>query len=411
MPLSVTLGRLRAYDRTMIVTLVAAALAVAQPAPAQTGPVEVPFQVGDDAIIVDAFVNNKKVALMFDTGFSGAVVLNNAINVGPVTGSQGLQDFVGTMTAQTADLRSLRLGNVALNPGDKDVVLLPMADMSLGYGIHTDGILGVGAMKDRTFEINFERKRLIFHPKSTDISQRKPDGKRTFLSRILPIGSMEMEVTTRGGKRMVLALDTGNAFYATTHKDVLQRVGLWEPNREPKFIRLAGVASGPVESWYKRMNDLSIFGVPVKTSVWSIIDLPSSSAEGDGTIGFGFLRNFNIIVDYERRRVWLENFTGKVDDPGYGDVGISAAYEPQRKRVRIFRVSPGSPAERAGLKRGDDLLSVNGVDLRDQGFRAMQRLLEGEPGSTVRVAASRDGNLLRHELKREFLVNEPSSGG
>ncbi len=37
-----------------------------------------------------------------------------------------------------------------------------------------------------------------------------------------------------------------------------------------------------------RMPDLNIYGVPVKPSVWSIIDQAKSDAVGDGTVGFGF---------------------------------------------------------------------------------------------------------------------------
>ena len=38
----------------------------------------------------------------------------------------------------------------------------------------------------------------------------------------------------------------------------------------------------------------------VARSVWSVIDLPSSSAQHDGTIGFGFLKHFNITIDLKR---------------------------------------------------------------------------------------------------------------
>src|SRR5437773_2611322 len=68
-----------------------------------------------------------------------------------------------------------------------------------------------------------------------------------------------------------------------------------------------------------------IFGVPVKGSIWDVIDLPSSSVEDDGTVGYGFLKNFNIVIDFERRYVWLENFTGKVADEPKAEPGIRIA--------------------------------------------------------------------------------------
>jgi len=374
--------------------------------------VEVPFRIAEDAIVVDAVVNGKKISCMFDTGFSGAFVLNDLINVGKASGQMRLRDFVGEFEARTVKIQSLKLGDVTIPSDEMEVVQQPMAHLSLSYNTHTDGIMGLEVVRHSVVEINFERSRLIFHPSTTDISKRQPDNSKTFLARLLPLGhnSLEMEVSTASGAKMVLALDTGNAFYATTHRDVLERCGLWAANKTPMFLRTAMVASGPVDSWYLALNDMKIFGVPVKHSVWAIIDLPSSSAEGDGTIGFGFLKNFNITIDLERRRVWLENFTGRVADEPTADVGLTVGYDPMARRVRIWRVIPNSPAERAGLREGDAVLSIGDKDLvGDLGFHELNRLLAGPKGSKVKLAASRAGNLMRVELERVYLINGLSS--
>lgn len=165
------------------------------------------------------------------------------------------------------------------------------------------------------------------------------------------------------------------------------------------------VGSGPVDSFYFRMPALKVFGVPVEESVWSIIDLPSSSSEHDGTVGFGFLRHFHVIFDFQRRRVWLERQSDFVGSRPVADVGISAGYDPIQKRAIIFRVTPDSPAALAGIKAGDSLLGVDGEEIKDVGFRRLQQRMEGELGSTIRVATSRNGILMRHELTRKMLVN------
>jgi len=374
---------------------------------AQTGVTEVPFRTTDDAIIVDGMVNGHPVSCVFDTGFAGTVILNDSIDIGKPTGVMNLRDFVGTLQASTVKLTSFKLGNKTIDPKDKEAVQQPMSRLTDGYGVHCDGLMGLSAIKDYVTEINFQKKKFIFYPKSTDITTRTPDNKKTFLAKMLMTGmsSIELTVVANTGKKMTMALDTGNAFYATTHKDVLQRVGLWG-EQEAKFQKLSGVASGAVASWAYRMKDVNIYGVPVKESYWDIIDAPSSSAEGDGTVGFGFLQNFNITFDYDRRRVWLENWSGEVANKAPGDLGISAAYNQEIKRVMVYRVAPGSPADDAGIKAGDYLLSVGGADTGTLGFLELRKMMEGEVGSKVTVATSRSGVLTRTEITRKQLVNE-----
>ncbi len=384
-----------------------AALCFVATAQTITKPVEVPFRIGETAIIVDAKVNSRPVSLMFDTGFGGSVLVNNTIDLGKATGSMTLRDFVGEMQVPTVKIRSLLLGEMKIDLKDSDAVLNTPSDYSEAYGTHCDFIMGFEVIKNQITEINFQNKKFIFHPKSLDITKRVPDNKRTFLAKLLPIGhnSMEMEVTTPEGKTMILALDTGNSFYATTHRDVLERVSLWDSAKTPKFTRLSGVASGAVDSWSYKMPPLSIFGVPVKETVWDIIDLPSSSAEADGTVGFGFLSKFNITVDYERRRVWLENFEQPIEGAPVGDIGLSAAYYQAKKRVLVARVSPESPADKAGIKVGDSLLGIDDMDLAAISYKKLRRLLEGPVGSKVRISYSHNGNYKKVEIQREALVN------
>ncbi|MBI5706240.1 MAG: PDZ domain-containing protein [Armatimonadetes bacterium] len=374
-----------------------------------SAPIEVPFRIGSDAIIVDATVNGRKLSLMFDTGFGGAIVHSAGINLGKATGKMTLRDFVGEFEAETTDIKSFRLGSVEIDP--KGMVAVKdnaEGDYSQSYNTHCDGILGFQALTKYVLEINMEKSRFVLHPKSFDFTTRVPDNKRTFLAKLLPTGhnAMEMEVSTSDGKKMTMALDTGNAFYATTHRDVLERIGAWQVGAKPKFMKASFVASGEVASWSKRLKNMVVFGVPVPDGCWDIIDAPSGSAESDGTIGFGFLKNFNVLVDYERRRVWLENFNGKVGSEDPGEIGIYAANDPNTKRAIVVFVAPESPAARAGIKVRDAILSIDGIDELNVGHRALQKLLEGAVGSTVKLVLSRNGNLMRLDLKRELLVND-----
>jgi membrane-associated protease RseP (regulator of RpoE activity) len=69
---------------------------------------------------------------------------------------------------------------------------------------------------------------------------------------------------------------------------------------------------------------------------------------------------------------------------------------PRDEGVEVVGVSPGGPAESAGLKAGDVVLAVNGENLRRSGERpASAQLVEFmggiEPGTAVKVDYLRDG--------------------
>ena len=58
--------------------------------------------------------------------------------------------------------------------------------------------------------------------------------------------------------------------------------------------------------------------------------------------------------------------------------------------VKVAGVTPGSPAENAGVKEGDVLLKVNDEDVANlPGFSGILRGLT--PGQTVKVVLSRGG--------------------
>ena len=151
-----------------MITTALALLHLANPAPVQATS-EWPFRVMESAIIVDSKVNGRNVSCMFDTGFAGAYVLNENVNVGKATGTMTLQDFVGTLEAKTVPITSLSMGEVKFDTTDMQVVSMPNNDYTSSYGTHCDGIMGLEVVAHKVFQINFEKSKFVFYPQSYDI--------------------------------------------------------------------------------------------------------------------------------------------------------------------------------------------------------------------------------------------------
>ena len=74
--------------------------------------------------------------------------------------------------------------------------------------------------------------------------------------------------------------------------------------------------------------------------------------------------------------------------------------------VKVVGVSPGGPAERAGLQAGDVILSIRGEPLSDAGGKAGRETLyrvmgETEPGETLAVVVDRDGESWTFDVTAE----------
>lgn len=368
---------------------------------------QVSFQATKSQIIVPATVNGKDLHMLFDTGFAGDVLIDSSLDFGKPTGTATLQDFVGSFQAPVYKIESIQLGTMKVNPKDRQAIAQPGIS-DFGNGFHVDGLMGLSVIKSYVTEISFQNHKFEFFPNSVNIAIWKADGINSYLLKMLPLGAraIDLPVTTSTGQQMIMALDTGNSFYATTHKDVLERVGMWPASKVAKFQSLSGVASGPVASWEKEMKGLTIFGVSVPKSYWDIIDLPAADTSSDGTVGFQFLKNFNIFFDFQRRYVYLQKIHQNVENKPEGSIGIAAVYNPAKKAIEIFHVSKGSPADIAGIKNHDLILQVNDDDnLSGNTFEKLRNKVDGKVGTKVRLAISHDGFVQTYTLTRVALIN------
>jgi carboxyl-terminal processing protease len=70
-------------------------------------------------------------------------------------------------------------------------------------------------------------------------------------------------------------------------------------------------------------------------------------------------------------------------DSEFSGVGIGATPDP--RGLRVAQVFDHSPAKRAGIRRGDVIVAVDGKKLRGRSQSASRSLIKGRPGTTVRL--------------------------
>jgi carboxyl-terminal processing protease len=70
-------------------------------------------------------------------------------------------------------------------------------------------------------------------------------------------------------------------------------------------------------------------------------------------------------------------------------IGVNLRQDQTTKQVIITATIPGSPAEKAGFRRGDILLAVNGVSVVGKDVDTVSPLIQGTAGTTVSIKVQR----------------------
>jgi C-terminal processing protease CtpA/Prc len=95
--------------------------------------------------------------------------------------------------------------------------------------------------------------------------------------------------------------------------------------------------------------------------------------------------------------------------PDRGTIGAVLAQTPDQRLV-LREVPPSLAAGRAGLLPGDELLLIDGRDVRELDERGVHRALTGSVGDSVKLTLLREGRVVRVTVKRTAPPPRPTKG-
>lgn len=86
----------------------------------------------------------------------------------------------------------------------------------------------------------------------------------------------------------------------------------------------------------------------------------------------------------------------------YGGVGVNVFYT--KEGIHIREIYKGFSADKAGLKPGDIIISVDNQSLKNMNSAQQSEFLKGVPGSKISVGMNRQGKIFKKELSREKVI-------
>ena len=243
-----------------------------------------------------------------------------------------------------------------------------------------DGLLGADLFLRFVVELDFEKRELrLFEPSTYRyagagavlpfrLRHRIPVIDAELLS---PAGvrvTNRFDIDTGSGKALALA----SAFFQSNQ---------WADPAAPLRRASSGDAVGRVEELIGRLPEIRLGPYTVHQPTVSFELHPMVAQNGlAGTLGTPLLRRFQLVFEYRRRRLYLtpnrafgepfeQRWTGKIMTVTSKDFRVLlsgaelVAVPPHFDTFTVDQVRKDSPAEAAGLQRGDRVLTLDGKSL------------------------------------------------
>jgi hypothetical protein len=382
---------------SVAVTTVACAGRVARapsaPSAPSVVPVVVPIRVVNNHVHLRMSSGGRDVSLIYDTG-AGSTLLDL-----PVAERLGfrLGQAVNIGGAGPTAMRGFRLaGGTLVLPQDSSISVTPgiAFPMSLGAfeGIPVNGILGADFTAQSVVQLDYARQRMTLHPRTFRYAG---DGVR------LPLTFKEGQPHTVG--EVVLAdgarlsadclIDVGASAALILTKPFVEKHRLLE-RVGPTVRRKAGRGVGG-SAWATigRVAAVRLGAAELREPITGLYGdsagVFSTDRSFECNVGGDILRRFVVYLDYGRKEMILEP-TAAVTDPFEADMsGAAFRTDTVAAGIRVTDVMPRGPAEAAGLREDDLLVSIDGRPALAFGLDALKRRFRrsgGEVELTVRRA-------------------------
>lgn len=102
----------------------------------------------------------------------------------------------------------------------------------------------------------------------------------------------------------------------------------------------------------------------------------------------------------------MESFSTQIEG-NYVGIGIYMIKNSKDNTIVVLSSIEGSPAEKAGLKTGDIIKKVNGVEVTGEDFDNVSGKIKGKEGTKVTIEIERENKILKFEIERKSIDLHP----
>jgi hypothetical protein len=212
---------------------------------------------------------------------------------------------------------------------------------------------------------------------------------------------MPLVTAQQDGHAGTFGIDTGNAGYVLTFPQWAGSNGISSRYAAGLPIPTGGVG-GLFIAHVAHAQEL-VLGQQRLDNVVAMLTREDAGATGNpseaGNIGQDILSRFNVHFDYRRQQMVLMP-RAKMPEWHYGMAGFRAEKKQDHPdQFDVINVMPGSPAQQAGLKQGDVIVSANGKPAASLSFGTLRDMSAHLPEGTPLSLKLTDGRVLEMKAR------------
>lgn len=353
-------------------------------------------QLYGGVIVIKAAIDNKPDSLNFilDTG-SGGISLDsstaNELNIPTVPSGRTIRGIAGVKQVNFAYNHILKLPGLSVDSLDFHINDYEM--LSGVYGLKIDGIIGYSFFRRFIVNINFDEDLILVYPKG---NFNYPKGGHILHPAIASLPMQFAEVTDFNTLSARYYIDTGAGLCLLLSQQYVNDSLLFSPGKL-MYSTVAEGIGGKKEMSITVVKKFKMGGYSFKNMPAYVFDDEYNVTSYPflaGLIGNDLLRRFNLIINYGQAEFHLMPNKSYREPFDYAYYGFNMFQDGTD--VLIIDVMPGSPAEKAGLKDEDIIISVSNKfagNLQDY-----KNILQN-PGSRVKMVILRGNDFEEIHLK------------
>lgn len=377
--------------------------------------VTIPFDLINNLMVIEVTLNDQlPLKFVFDSGVRTPILTDKYMtDIIRVSYDREVELFSagaqGVAMAYVADDVNISIPGIYAEDQDIFVLKEDFLGLSAIMGETVHGLIGYDFFKEFVVRVDYKKEEITFIRPSDfhvpNFSESLPllieDAKAYVMAEVLlPDG------TVRPSK---LLLDTGasHALWLDPPEDSLQNI------LPPVTVESAvGKAlSGEIMGYLGRVSTLNIDNHRFKSVLTSFprrsdyISIIRNTGR-QGSIGSEVLRRFDITFDYNNSRIYLRRNSDYRDPFQYNMSGLSVIRDLSTSipTFIIESVEENSPAGKAGLQIGDQIVRFNGAGQESLSLNMINYVLKLKEGKRVRMTILRDGVRLKKEFRLKSLI-------